>query len=264
MFPSIHTPTGIYYNLIFITQKPHANRLNGAFWEPGVFASHILFSMLFEVYFLKSKVKISHIALYILGIYFTGSAAGLLIMALVLLGYIFKITKCNQKRIVQFILFGTFVAGFLLYERIFMWLSEVNPQIFSKLTEDSSPTFYTRFNCPKINLKLFLERPLFGWGFTDAATQYASHMNYRLVAQTSTATQIMSATGLLGVVYTFLCVAPMLKSDDEIWGKGSLFIDKFIVSAVIFLIVNKEPHIFFAITWWILFYINSSHQEKQI
>lgn len=191
------------------------------------------------------------------GIFLTGSTAGILIIALVLAGYIIKRKNWDNRRDVKAIFFVIVIAGILTYDIIFERLAAINPTLFSKLVETTSATTYTRLNAPLVNLELFIQKPIFGWGFTGAAAQYSSYMNNRLVAQTSTSTQIMSAIGFLGIIYTLMCLLP-------VFSKRKLahlsLIDKTIIFASLLLIVNKEPHIYFAITWLILFYINQNSQ----
>ncbi|PWM64664.1 MAG: hypothetical protein DBX61_11390 [Clostridiales bacterium] len=256
-FPLINSEHGAYYNLLFVTQGLTASRICGAFWEPGVFASHIIIAFLFEIYFIDEKTKVIHIIIYMFGIFLTGSTAGILIIALVLAGYIIKRKNWDNRRDVKAIFFVIVIAGILTYDIIFERLAAINPTLFSKLVETTSATTYTRLNAPLVNLELFIQKPIFGWGFTGAAAQYSSYMNNRLVAQTSTSTQIMSAIGFLGIIYTLMCLLP-------VFSKRKLahlsLIDKTIIFASLLLIVNKEPHIYFAITWLILFYINQNSQ----
>ena len=256
--PTINTSNGVYYNLLIITQKVSSTaRVSGAFWEPGVFASHIVLCMLFEIYFLKNKAI--HVLIYLVGMFITGSTAGLLIMLFGLIGYILKKSGASEKKYVEVLFFILILVGIFSYESIFSLLSSISPKFFSKLMETDSSTFYTRMNSPLVNLELFFGKPLFGWGFTDAATQYSLKMDAKLVAQTSTSTQIMSAIGILGVVYTLLCLSPLFSKKRL---SHLSLIDKSIVSVSLLLLVNKEPHIFFAITWLTLFLVARSIRNK--
>ena len=259
--PTITTSNGAYYNLFLVTQKVSSTaRVSGAFWEPGVFASHIVLSMLFDVYFLK--IKAIHVLIYLLGMFITGSTAGMLIMLLVFIGYLLKKTRMSGKKYVEVLFFVLIVIGILSYESVFSLLSSISPKFFSKLMDTDSSTFFTRMNSPLVNLELFAEKPLFGWGFTDAATQYSLRMDTKLVAQTSTSTQIMSAIGILGIVYTLLCLSPLFSKKRL---SHLSLMDKGIISASLLLLVNKEPHIFFAITWLTLFLVaRSSGNENEV
>ena len=259
--PTITTSNGAYYNLFLVTQKVSSTaRVIGAFWEPGVFASHIVLSMLFDVYFLK--IKAIHVLIYLLGMFITGSTAGMLIMLLVFIGYLLKKTRMSGKKYVEVLFFVLIVIGILSYESVFSLLSSISPKFFSKLMDTDSSTFFTRMNSPLVNLELFAEKPLFGWGFTDAATQYSLRMDTKLVAQTSTSTQIMSAIGILGIVYTLLCLSPLFSKKRL---SHLSLMDKGIISASLLLLVNKEPHIFFAITWLTLFLVaRSSGNENEV
>ena len=255
-FPTVSMANMNYYNLIVVTQGVSSSRASGVFWEPGVFASHIIFATLFEVYLTEKTKSIKNIVIYIIGIFLAASSAGVLIMSLVFIGYLFRRYNLGRKTIYRFLFVIIAIVFMVFYEVFFEWLAMMNPEMFAKLVETTSSTTFTRMNAPLINFEIFMESPFFGWGFTDAATQFAVNINYSLAAQTSTSTQILAAIGISGIAYTLLCIIPLFT-------KGKLshlsFIDKFIIASSIILIINKEPHIYFAITWLLLFLINSNN-----
>ena len=249
-----------YYNLIIVTQGASSTRASGIFWEPGVFASHIIFATLFDIYFTKKTISIRNIVIYIIGIFLAASSAGVLMMLLVFIGYFFRRYNLGTKRTYQFLFFVLAIIFIIFYETFFEWLAMMNPEMFSKLVETSSSTTFTRMNAPIVNLEIFWESPLFGWGFTDAATQFAVNINNSLAAQTSTSTQILAAIGISGIAYTLLCLAPLFSKKKLSYLS---FVDKFIIASSIILIINKEPHIYFAITWLLLFLINSTFYKME-
>ena len=254
-FPTINE----YKDLIIITGRT-ANRACGVFWEPGVFASMIIISMLLEYYIGKRKITIFGIALYALGIYITKSTAGYLLLFIVLFGLIwqkFFNSRNSNKRPFYLFLFIVVIAVLLIsYEYIFEFLFKLNPNVFGKLIETNSETTSTRLNGPLINLQVFAEQPLFGWGFTGSATKIFDIMNSnrldKVVAQTSTSTQIMASIGIFGAAYSLGFVLPIFQKKKI---SHLIFEAKVIVAACMLLIVNKEPHVFIVASWLVLFYI---------
>lgn len=251
-----------YYDLIIITSRS-PDRACGVFWEPGVFASMIIISMLFDYYICKNKITVLGITLYVLGIFMTKSTAGYLLLFIVLLGLAWqKIVGLKQNVLSSIVFIAIVVAITLSHEVVIDFLVELNPDVFEKLVETNSATTSTRLNGPLINLEVFFERPLFGWGFTGSATEildrmYSSQIN-KVVAQTSTSTQIMASIGILGIIYSVAFVFPMFQKKKL---SHLLFESKTIIAICMLLIVNKEPHIFIVATWLMLFYIN---QQKAI
>lgn len=257
--PRISTANGEYYNLLFVIQNITSSRASGVFWEPGVFASHIIFAALLDIYLSERQVKLTNIIIYLVGIYLAASTAGILIAMIVFIGYVIQRAGWSKSIVVDVIFFALVIVAIFTYEIFFEWLANLNPMLFSKLTDTTLGTTFTRLNAPLVNMEIFLEKPLFGWGFTDAATQFSRNMNYALVAQTSTSTQIMAAIGILGILYTLMCIFPIFNKKKLPQLK---LIDKFILAGALLLIINKEPHIFFSITWVILFYVNRTNSIK--
>lgn len=249
---------GEYYDLFFVTMWEGGSRTHGVFWEPGVFSSIIIFALIFDLYFAGKKVSGVSMTLYIIGITMTKSTAGILVLLIILLSYIWKITGFNRIPIfnIIFVLIVAFMTIF--YKQVFFWLSNMNPEIFSKLIETTSITTSTRLNAPLLNMQIFMDKPLFGWGFTDSATQFAAKMWSRtgthIVAQTSTSTQVMASLGITGVSYTLAFISPIFSKKKL---PGLHFIDKIIIATCMLLIVNKEPHIYILITWMLMFYMTS-------
>jgi len=247
---------GDYYDLCFVTARANATRAHGVFWEPGVFSSVILMTLILNIYLTDRKTKARHIFLYVLGVLMTKSTAGYLILFVLLIGFLWKKGGLNKRR--GFDILFTLCIGLLaiFYEDIFLWLSTINPTVFSKLIEIDTNTLATRLNGPLINLTIFFQKPLFGWGFTNAATQFSNYISmsgYRnIVAQTSTSTQILSSIGFLGLAYTIAFFSPLFHKSTV---SDLYFVDKVIIAFCMLLIVNKEPHLYSVITWMLMFYL---------
>ena len=130
--------------------------------------------------------------------------------------------------------------------------------------ETTSETTATRLNAPLVNLGIFLQNPLFGHGFTDAATLFMDKMNVasdlNIVAQTSTSTQMMASVGILGLAYTVGLVFPLFTGKKS----GLGFVSRVAIAAIMLLVTNKEPHAYIALTWILIFVFLSSHEPRMI
>lgn len=246
-----------YYDLGIVTQTVGGSRAHGIFWEPGVYASVIVISMLLEYYISKRSISFSGFVIYFAGIIISQSTAGLLLWGIVVVGLLWRRrSRTNVYQTMLFIVAIILVAVF--YETIIEWLVKLNPDMFGKLVESESATTSTRLNGPIINLEVFAEKPLFGWGVTDSATEIFQKMSFvgsnKVVAQTSTSTQMMAAIGILGAFYSLAFIAPIFSRNKL----SHLSIElKIILAICMLMIVNKEPHIYIVITWIIMFYINN-------
>ena len=241
-----------YYDYLIVTATSASGRATGCFWEPGVFSSMIIMAMVLEIYFGKSEVSLYKIILYCVGVLISRSTAGILLLLLMLVAFIWKRLKFSKSTFANLMFVVVTVLMILGYEKFFSYLNNLNPEIFGKLVESGSSTTATRMNAPMANLNIFAYSPVYGFGFTDAATLFTEFLKDtgadKIVAQTSTSTQILAAIGFLGLAYTVMAIMPFLKHKKN----GMGFVGGFVLSAIMLLIVNKEPHIFIALSWIVL------------
>lgn len=248
-----------YFDLFIVTGKGIGSRAHGIFWEPGVFASMIIIAMLCEYFMVDKKVSPVGLIIYVAGLFATKSTAGLVILLIVAFGLIWKsLSHKNKSPVYTAIFIIVVVTIVVFYNSIVAFLVDLNPELFSKLIETESGTTSTRINGPMVNLEVFFEKPAFGWGFTESSAQILDKMpstgDAKVVAQTSTSTQIMAAVGVLGIFYSLGFIFPIFNKRKL----PHLGIElKSIIAVCMLLIVNKEPHIFIAVTWMMLFYINN-------
>ncbi len=265
---------GRYYDLFIVTNVGTGARAHSIFWEPGVFASMILISLIFEYYIAAGKVTLVGLGIYIIGFLLSSSTAGFLLMFMALTGLLWrrsseskqegendeKSLEKNPKRIfnvgvVVFVL--TIALLFVMYDPIVKWFVDINPNIFGKLIETDSETTATRLNVPIVNLEVFFEKPILGWGFTSSSSEILMRISTfedaNIVAQTSTSTQIMAAIGIVGIFYSLGFIAHIFSAKKL----SHLNIEmKIIVAVCMLFIVNKEPHLFIVASWMMLFYVN--------
>ncbi len=271
---------GGYYDLFIVTSTVGANRAFSIFWEPGVFASMIVISVIFDYYIIANRITFVSLAIYVVGFFLASSTAGFLLMFIVLLGLLWRKKESAEKASEQikslrkkpkrrfpvgaFAFVLIIVLILLIYDPVVQWLVDINPDIFGKLIETDSDTTATRLDGPLVNLAVFFERPIFGWGFTGSAAEIAFRVdafgNSNIVAQTSTSTQIMASIGILGIFYSLGFIAPVFSSKKLSHLNSEM---KIIIAVCMLFIVNKEPHIFIVASWLVLFYINRADTKKK-
>lgn len=250
-----------FYNLYFnFLRFPERN--SAIFWEPGLFSSFVIIAILLEVSF-KKKSNAFKLMVLFLGLYSSQSTAAFI------LSFILIILIANKKMFglkkYFFILSITVVIVILLiyFNQLIEFLYSWKPDLFGKIYE-SERTLTTRLNSPLLNIKIFLENPIFGVGFSDATILYNNLMSFQdsvVSAQTSTTLYMMASLGIFGLGYTvFLFIGVYRIKHLDI-------ISKFCVFTLMIFIINKEPHNQLVITWCLIFYflkISSDKQEEEI
>lgn len=229
----------------------------GIFWEAGLFSSFLLIALVFELLFTEAKVRKSNILIFVLGILSTQSTAGITMLGLIACIALAKMMGRNRTGLVVAML--AFAGGlYFFWGDIVAYLISSFPGIFSKF-DLRRATAYTRLMSPKINLRIWLESPWFGHGFTNASTRYSEFVQeygYLVHAQTSTSTFLMSSLGLTGVLYTAIWIRSILNLPN---------IDpvpKFAVLLLFLSILNKEPHAHNLLMWCIFFYFVKQTSES--
>jgi hypothetical protein len=239
----------IYHNglLFFFLQELSgiSHRIMSVFWEPGLFASIIIIAMVFEISFNSQKTNIVTMILFCITLFLTKSTAGILLLPLVLIISFSKVLNRNRILVSLILILITLIL-FAIQDSLLNWLLTVNNPMFSKLILDDHVSKSVRLESPIVNLKIFLEYPIFGAGFSHANQLYTQITSG---SQTSTSTFYMAALGFPGISFTFLWIFSLLKN------KKLNFIMKIAFISIMLLILNKEPHNSILFTHILLFYL---------
>ena len=185
----VQNTSGNYYsNWILYIQYCGAGgasmRNCGFAWEPGAFATCICLSMFFELFVLKEGVNKKNVFLYILTIVTTFSTTGI-IACVVLCIYATMISTELGKKDKRGIAICCVIALILVLPFSDMFFATSN-STFGKLSSyfnsDSSRESSTsvRVNAITKAFTAFLNRPIFGWGYTglrDVTYEYTLGMN---------------------------------------------------------------------------------------
>lgn len=228
-------------------------RNNGIFWEPGIFASHITFCLLL-IDWHELKDKIAVLALLVVTLLTTASSAGYLLLVLLLVFWMStKISSSNNSLtnilgtvIILITLVGVIIA-FLNLGSILSIFGLDNDLRFTKILNISE-------NSRSLSMvwcwERFLEKPLLGYGINGLSV----HNTLGVSATTTTSTRLLGTLGITGVLYTLMIVR-------GVWSQKNLSVLSRIILLTMFLmIVNKENHDYFVVTWMIIFYLNSNQE----
>lgn len=191
---SVNEAQGVFYN--------GANRLQGLFWEPGVFGTIICIGLLLEVGF-KEKRNYFKIILFLVTLFLTKSTGAWIVLPLVLLYGIFDYLErrndfSNKKRTITYL-----VVIFVSIALIGLALLIFKDKFFNR---SDSGSFFTRFYSSAYNLKIWVKSPIFGFGFKTAREMYNELAPSAITANTATPSLLLSSFGIVGVLYTVLPV----------------------------------------------------------
>ncbi|WP_140157784.1 hypothetical protein [Arenibacter amylolyticus] len=248
-----------YYNgIVFFAIKSFSEYGNdgferniGAFWEPGLFATTLLIAIVFELW--KNKINKVNIIIFLIALYTTKSTFGY-IMVLPIVAIIMS-KKIKTKR--NIIILNTFFIGILTFSvnylnDILVHLSSLNPILFSKLVTESA-SVNERIESPLINLEIFKNNILFGAGIGNIENLFISLTES---SQTSTSTYFLATFGILGISYTLFFIYGILSFKKVNLTSRLMFL------IIILTQINKEPHMYFTLTFILMFYFLKMSSTK--
>ncbi len=244
---------GVVFN--FIKAIPERNC--GMFWEPGLFATHLILATVIELTS-KQKANMLKLLLFSICLFTANSSAGFVLWFLcLLLLFVRKEDKCNSpygKLFKNLFAVGLVVVVIIVLLNLDFIISHTplkDNVYFQKLMLDNILNS-TRVNAIIHNLKSFMSAPLFGVGYVYSMD------NMKYVADTSTSTYLMSVFGILGAFYTIFIIYGILRQ------KKVNLIARFLILIIALIIVNKEPHLQNVFTWILIFYLVGNTSQKDV
>ena len=244
-----------YKTIFFCSWMLNSNRLMGIFWEPGLYSSSAIFSMILASKYLKgAEQKLSYI-ISIIGILLSQSTAGYILLILSL--YFVSVQNKNHRAIVDYILLAVCLLLFFNYEKLVQAFLNLNPDVFWKLSGNNLTT-NTRLNSPIACLEIFKKSPLTGVGLRYGTDLYsAMKSQFHMDALTATSFFYLAAYGIWGISYSVLTVLAVFRRNYL------SFPLKIILLVIVFLILNKEPHYSIAVTYVFLFFYSRDKIERR-
>lgn len=257
-WPEIININNVVYKCIgiFTYIKVIPERNCAIFWEPGLFATYLIWALLADILILNSSKKehILRFILFSLGIFSAHSTAGyaLFLMVVILL----LVYSQNTKQKIFMIVFSSIILiiailCILNFDIILEIFDLNNDPFWSKLTSDK---FFseTRFLSLAYNIEFFLENFLVGQGIENA------YLSAKYVCDTSTSTFMLNAFGWMGSFYTIFWIYGIFRQKINLYSK-------IVVCFIVLSILNKEPHTLFSFSWIILYSIlgNSIYKKGE-
>lgn len=239
----------VYHNYFFLSfQNAFSKRMQGPFWEPGLFATYLLLGLAFEIIFYK-RIRLFYFFTFFIGIILTQSTFGYLLLLLILVFLVNK--KINNIWIAGslYISISLIILSLIFFSKTLIpFLAKLMPVIFSKMVNrDGSISFldFSRYLSPSANVVLWLKSPVWGNGLMGADTLFET--NYPGMAQTSTMTFYLTEFGIFGLAFTFFFFFGL-------WKQKSITVDNKLILTILFLFIfNKEPHTSIIFEWVLLF-----------
>lgn len=236
-----------YHNglLLFFFESEYIQYRNtGFFWEPGIFSSYLSLAIL-----LSGHIKIGRDRLitFILSItiFTTYSTGGYILLILALIAKYFKGAKGKYFFVISGSLFLILIS--VLYAEFIELLRTYFPEVTNKFFVEGSDSILHRVKSPTINIEAFLKKPFIGLGLNEVNELYKVQGNF---SQTSTMTYYLGAFGFFGIFYSYLILYGTILSRSRYF-KGLSGVLSFLIMIII---LNKEPHMYFCLTYIILFY----------
>lgn len=251
--PSMLNINGIEYRGIgiynYLTHVPERNC--GMFWEPGLFATHLTISMVFELLYQK-KTNYWRIILFSVGIFTANSSAGFALWFLCMMLLLVRKSKKSRnlfKEVVSIIIMCIGIIVVLNFDSILMMTGLVENQYLMKLSS-AGITESSRLKALEHNWESFLSSPIFGVGISAAVE------NMRHVADTSTSTFLLSVFGIMGGFYTLYWVYGIVKNVHV------NTLTRILLLAIALVIINKEPHHLNLLSWCLMFFLIKGDLRK--
>jgi O-antigen/teichoic acid export membrane protein/O-antigen ligase len=253
----------IYANYFFIYfQNIYLDRIQSVFWEPGLYSSFLLIALAFEIIDSK-KLRYKYLIVFIICILLTKSTFAYIAMIFIIIIFLNRIIRKQKYRVIVFAAFlALFLLVFIFSDQIITILADLMPDVFKKIQEQN-PSLLTRLISPQINWNVFLESPIIGSGFNGANILYQNiiiefGLDEIIDAQTSTSFYMMGVFGFFGIIYTVGYIFGIMLNKDI------NPIDRFSLTFLFLLILNKEPHTSILVSWIFLFYFVKEAFDKKL
>jgi len=265
LFPMIlNTANMEFYNLFITVVPKHTGgfaRNYGIFREPGVFQMFLIIGLLFQMFVLiKPNIKVQ--ILYIVALVTTFSTTGYIALIFVSILYLIKKNRSkgekHSKAIVIICLSLIFIYLSLFTDFIF---KQEYGSVFGKFANNNSTSVVARLASVVVNLRLFLNSPIWGVGVTNVDTQFAllaqSILGIYTIHNTNTVLWQLAA---YGSIFTSLWIYGIYKL---CWVMGGEKIEVLLLFIILNVLLFGENLAYSLITNILVFYGLSAKTPKR-
>lgn len=246
------------YQGILIYFSANENRNFGCFWEPGIFATHIIIALLSLIYCDKVKRKTLYFIIFSITLFSTSSSAGYVIYIFVIVYMMLSKIKINipedwPKLVLITVVLFLLVLLCLNINSIIVALGLQDNLVYAKLLDMETSQ---RYESIIYNLKIFLEHPFVGVGFEgiNLDKYYLLARQEAVVLDTATSFRLLATMGFAGAFFTYIFIWGIIRK------RNILVVSKIILIIIVLIVLNKEGQDTFLLPWTIAFYLN----EKMI
>lgn len=258
-FPTFTNTTNLEFYNLFITYIPKAYSYGGElvrnwgfFREPGVFQMYLILGLLTHLFILKTP-KLFNTIIYLLTIISTFSTTAYIALFIIICIYFATKKRKNNDKIIKRVLFAlvilatVFVILFYREELYSCWNS-----VFGKLVGFNSFSATARLASVRVNIRAFLEKPLFGVGLNnlyEIFTLYALQTTGKFARDNTNTILVQFATH--GIIYGFLWILGYwnlsIKMTYDLNNKKLISVLFFSIFTILFIGEN--------VTWGLLAYV---------
>lgn len=170
--PRIYNSVGYGFRNLFLyvqSDEGFALRNYGIYREPGVYQMFLIVALIFELYCFE-RPHLKRMVVYITTLLTTLSSTGLIALGIWgLLAYVKRNTISKKVKVGMVFLGGLiFILVISLFPSICIELAQ---KVFGKFSLENE-SFLARWGSIVLNLKMWLEHPVFGVGMTNAGPLY--------------------------------------------------------------------------------------------
>ena len=249
--------SGLYkYHTIYIFNyiEGLAERNCGVFWEPGIFASHLILAIQYEIF--SRRKNVLRLLIEIIAVVTCNSSAGFFLLIIVFAELLASSDKNARYKTVKtvigvIIILTLFIVALNIDYLVYYFNLENNPYIEKLLSDNIKNS--TRYLSLAYNWRMFLQQPIFGNGLTNAVTSIPFA---NLTPDTATFLFMLNAFGIIGCLFTILTIKGTMGLKFLTW------YEKILLLSTVVIILNKETHYVMLLSWFMIFSFSFSSQWK--
>lgn len=184
-------------------------RNTGIFREMGVYQFFITLALIFEMFFVKRKMRMLNVIIFSITIITTFSTAGILQLFMILIIYIINVGKSDKTQMGNFLIsLSCFLIIAYICSIFIPDFSNTYQQAITKMDDSSNGSYLPRYYSIPSNILTWAEKPFLGHGITNG---YQASLDMLLgqysLHNTSTTTIFLM---LYGAVFCFIATFPLL------------------------------------------------------